>query len=59
MNIVKICSFQLPELNREAQEMVKVKGGAMKVFLIQNAGLLFGYGLMLFLAIFTGKIELN
>ena len=49
--------FQLPEVNHAAQEEVKETGKMWPSFLLQNAGLVSGYGLMVFLASFTGKID--
>ncbi len=33
-------------------------GGMIRVFLLQNFGLLSGFGLMLLLALYAGKIEI-
>lgn len=49
----------LPEVNHAAQEEVRITGKPLVVFVLQNTGLLTGYGLMLFLAIFAGKIDLE
>ena len=48
---------QLPEVNHAGEEESLVSGTMWKVFLLQNAGLLTGFGIMLFLAVYAEKID--
>ena len=51
--------MQLPEVNHAAQEEVKETGNMWPSFLIQNAGLVSGYAIMVFLASFSDRIDLE
>ena len=53
----KFFSLQLPEVNHAAEVEEEETGRQFSVFLIQNIGLLVGYGIMLFLAYFGGQID--
>jgi hypothetical protein len=54
-----VLSLQLPEVNHASEEEIKLTGHTWRVFFLQNAGLLTGYGIMLILAIFNSQINFD
>ena len=51
------CIFQLPEVTHAGEEEAKLSGHHVGVFLLQNLGLLSGYGIILLLTLVTGNID--
>ena len=55
--ILLTCCPQLPEMNSSAESADGKQFGEVKTFLVQNAGLLVGFGIMLLLAVYGGEIN--
>lgn len=49
----------LPEVNHAAEEEEKESGKVWPAFLLQHSGILTGYGIMVFLAVFGSQIDLT
>lgn len=56
-NLNKLFFCQMPEMNTAAESEEGKKFGEMKTFMLQNAGLITGYLIMLLLAIYAGSID--
>lgn len=55
--MIILCPTQLPEVNHAGEEEAKLTGHTWRIFLLQNGGLLLGYGIILLLAFFTERID--
>ncbi len=51
--------LQFPEVNHAADEEEKESGRVWSIFLLQNAGLLSGYGIMILMAYYGKYITLE
>ena len=49
--------FQLPEVNKASEDEEHQHLGVFRIYLIQNAGMLTGFGIMLLMALYGGEIK--